>query len=171
MFWIDWVIIGIIIFSTLISLIRGFVRETLSLITWGTAFFISKNFYAYLAVYLTSFGDVIIRNGIAIIILLIATLIVGAMINYIIISLIEQTGLRDTDYILGIFFGVLRGIFIASVILFFLDTFTSIGQSMAWKKSQMIPQFSYIIRWLCEYLQSKSSFLIENLPYITTPLK
>ncbi|HDI6047192.1 TPA: colicin V production protein, partial [Escherichia coli] len=28
-----------------------------------------------------------------------------------------------------------------------------------WSKSQLIPQFSFIIRWFFDYLQSSSSFL------------
>ncbi|GAB7204612.1 hypothetical protein OS21_11010 [Dickeya oryzae] len=35
MVWVDYVIIGIVGFSALVSLIRGFVREALSLVTWG----------------------------------------------------------------------------------------------------------------------------------------
>lgn len=50
MVWIDYVIIGIIGFSALVSLIRGFVREALSLVTWGCAFFVASHFYTYLAV-------------------------------------------------------------------------------------------------------------------------
>ena len=38
MVWIDYAIIAVIAFSSLVSLIRGFVREALSLVTWGCAF-------------------------------------------------------------------------------------------------------------------------------------
>lgn len=44
MVWIDYAIIAIIGFSALVSLIRGFVREALSLITWGCAFLLLANF-------------------------------------------------------------------------------------------------------------------------------
>ncbi|MCO6561298.1 MAG: CvpA family protein, partial [Gilliamella sp.] len=37
--WVDFTIIGIIAFSALISIVRGFVREALSLISWILAFF------------------------------------------------------------------------------------------------------------------------------------
>ncbi len=41
MVWIDYAIIAVIGFSCLVSLIRGFVREALSLVTWGCAFFVA----------------------------------------------------------------------------------------------------------------------------------
>lgn len=132
--------------------------------TWGCAFFVASHFYSYLAVYFTRFEDELVRNGIAIAILFIATLIVGAIVNYVISSLVEKTGLSGTDRVLGVCFGALRGVLIVSAILFFLDTFTGFSQSADWKQSQLIPQFSYIIRWFFDYLQSTSSFLPTHLP-------
>lgn len=164
MVWIDWIILGIIGFSVLVSLVRGFVREALSLVAWTAAFFVASHFYSYLAVYFTNFSDTLIRNSIAIAILFVATLLVGAILNYVIGSLVSHTGLSGTDRVLGLCFGVLRGVLIVAALLFFLDSFTSLSQSEEWKQSQLIPQFSYIIRWFFDYLQSTSSFLPERLP-------
>ena len=164
MVWIDYVILALIGFSALVSLIRGFVREALSLVTWGCAFFVASHFYPYLAAYFTRFEDELVRNGIAIAILFIATLIVGAIVNYVIGSLVEKTGLSGTDRVLGVCFGALRGVLIVAAILFFLDTFTTLSQSADWKQSRLIPQFSVIIRWFFDYLQSTSSFLPTQLP-------
>ncbi|GAA0519546.1 colicin V production protein [Tatumella terrea] len=157
--WIDYVIIGIIGFSAFVSLIRGFVREALSLVTWGCAFFVASHYFSYLAVWFTGFEEPLVRNGVAIAVLFIATLIVGAIVNYVIGTLVEKTGLSGTDRVLGVCFGALRGVLIVSAILFFLDTFTGFSKSTDWTQSQLIPQFSGIIRWFFDYLQSTSSFL------------
>ncbi|UVK78841.1 MAG: colicin V production protein [Sodalis sp. Ffu] len=159
MIWVDYVIISIIIFSALVSFIRGFVCEALSLVTWASAFFIASYYYNYLAIYFTSFEEQIIRNGIAIALLFVATLIVGTVVNYIISSLIDRTGLLGTDRVLGVCFGALRGILIVSAALFFFDTFTGFSQNQDWQQSQLIPQFSGIIGWFFNYLQNTSSFL------------
>lgn len=145
MVWIDYAIIAVIAFSSLVSLIRGFVREALSLVTWGCAFFVASHYYTYLSVWFTGFEDELVRNGIAIAVLFIATLIVGAIVNFVIGQLVEKTGLSGTDRVLGVCFGALRGVLIVAAILFFLDSFT--GVSANWSKSQLIPQFSFIIRW------------------------
>lgn len=161
--WVDYVIIGVIAFSSLVSLIRGFVREALSLVTWVAAFFVASQFYPYLTLYFTQFEDELVRNGIAIAALFIATLIVGAIVNYVIGSLVKHTGLSGTDRVLGICFGALRGVLIVAAMLFFLDSFTSFSQSADWSQSQLIPQFSHIIKWFFDYLQSTSSFLPHSM--------
>lgn len=42
--WVDFTIIGVIVLSALISIVRGFVREALSLISWVLAFFVASRF-------------------------------------------------------------------------------------------------------------------------------
>lgn len=159
MVWIDYAIIAVIGFSCLVSLIRGFVREALSLVTWGCAFFVASHYYTYLAVWFTGFQDELVRNGIAIGALFIATLIVGAIVNATLGALVDKTGLSGTDRVLGICFGALRGALIVAAILFFLDTFTDLAKSDDWHNSQLIPHFSIIIGWFFDYLKNSSSFL------------
>jgi len=47
--WADWVILAILVVSSLISLKRGFVREALSLANWVVAFFVAMAFRDVLA--------------------------------------------------------------------------------------------------------------------------
>ncbi len=100
MVWIDYAIIAVIGFSCLVSLIRGFVREALSLVTWGCAFFVASHYYTYLSVWFTGFEDELVRNGIAIAVLFIATLIVGAIVNYVLGALVEKN--RPVGYRQGV---------------------------------------------------------------------
>lgn len=162
--WVDYTIFGIIGISTVISLIRGFVREALSVVSWIAAFFVASNFYPYLAAFFTGLDDKLLRNACAIAILFIATLVVGGIVNHIIGTLVDKTGLSGTDRLLGMCFGALRGILVVAAGLFFLDAFTSFSSSQDWAQSQLIPKFEHIIKWFFDYLKSSSSFLSDYVP-------
>ncbi|NLS13286.1 bacteriocin production protein [Vibrio sp. SM6] len=160
---LDIVILSVIGLSALISLIRGFVKEALSLVIWFGAFFVSSNYYTQLAAYFTNIEDELFRNGAAIAALFIATLIVGAVVNYTIGQLVQKTGLSGTDRVLGVVFGSLRGVLIVSAMLFFMDAFTASPESEWWKSSQLVPEFSRIIAPFFDHLQATSSFLSGTL--------
>lgn len=159
--WVDITIIGIIAFSASVSIIRGFVREALSLVSWVLAFSIAGHFYTYITQYLTYFENDMVRIAVAITILFFATLLVCSVVSYVIGQLIQKTGLSGTDRVLGICFGVLRGILVVAALLFLVDTFTSLSKSPYWTESQLIPHFHFIIRWFFDYIQNSSSFLVQ----------
>ncbi|ART81107.1 CvpA family protein [Oceanisphaera avium] len=158
MVWIDFVILGIIALSAVVSLVRGFVREAMSLATWLAAFFVASHFYADLSA-LLDISDPLIRNGSAIAILFVLTLILGALINYIVSQLVDKTGLSGTDRVLGVCFGAVRGVLIVAALLFFIDTMTGFSQSLWWKQSVLIPEFGIVIQWFFSLVQNSSSFL------------
>lgn len=159
MIWIDYAILAVIGISTLVSLLRGFVKEAVSLAIWICAFFVASNFYLDLASLLSNIQDQLLRNAAAVAILFITTIIVGSLVNYVIGQLVDKSGLTGTDRILGLVFGALRGVLIVSAALFFADAFMPVAKSQWWQQSTLIPEFRVIIEWFFEYFKQSSSFL------------
>ena len=159
MIYIDWAILVILLVSSLISLKRGFTKEAMSLATWIAALIIAKLFSENLASLLSSWlADGAHRYAVAFVLLFIATLIVGALINHLLGEFIRLTGLSGTDRALGMIFGLLRGIIIIVALLalgrvFALDQF--------WQDSALVPYFEPVIRWTGENIYKASDAILS----------
>jgi membrane protein required for colicin V production len=145
--WVDWAIIAIIVISCLISLKRGFVKEALSLVTWIIAGVVAWMFGGALAQHLTDFIEMPSARIIAgCAILFVATLLVGALVNFLISELVRVTGLSGTDRFLGMVFGGARGALLV-VVLTGLLSLAPVQQDPWWQQSSLIPHFLIVADW------------------------
>lgn len=145
--WVDWAIIAIIAVSSLISLKRGFVKEALSLLIWIVAGAVAWMFGGSLAQYLEGYIQTPSARVIAgCTILFVATLLVGAMLNFLIGELIRVTGLSGTDRFLGMAFGAARGALLVVVAVGLLSL-GPVQQDPWWQESSLIPRFLLIADW------------------------
>jgi membrane protein required for colicin V production len=146
--WADWTILGILVLSALISLKRGFVKEALSLATWVAAVIIAILFSDRLAILLIDQIETpSIRELVAFALLFIATLLVGAMVGYVIGALVRITGLSGTDRLLGMLFGLARGFVVVMALLIFLPQILPLEQDQWWHESLLIPHFLEFETW------------------------
>lgn len=154
MVWIDFIILLIIILSAVISSVRGFVREALSLSGWIIAFWVSLTFSGGLSTLFDgSIDDPILRLIVAFLILFIASLIVSAIVNYFVIQLVQRTGMTRADRSVGIVFGVLRGILIVTAMVMF-SGLTPFPQTASWENSFFLYYFEGIAVWLRDLMPS-----------------
>jgi membrane protein required for colicin V production len=99
---VDWGIVGVISISGLISLVRGFVKEAMSLVIWIAAFVVAMSFKEPVADLLVNFIALAsIRQLAAWGGLFVGTLLLGAVVNFLLGKLVSSTGLSGTDRTLG----------------------------------------------------------------------
>lgn len=114
---LDYSVLGVILLSGLLALMRGFVREMLSLIAWALAYFIAANYYNLIEPwthkYIKSDTGAIALAGV---ILFVLALTVFTLIGYLIAKLIRGRALTAIDRSLGFLFGLVRGALIVSLI-------------------------------------------------------
>lgn len=159
--WADWAIVGIFSLSCLIGLIRGFVREALSLIIWVAAVLVAKIFGGQLEVLLVNQIETpSVRLMTAYAVLFIATLLLGAMVSYLIGALVRATGLSGTDRLLGMVFGAARAFIIVMALLILLPGFIPLEDDEWWQQSQLIPHFLTCEEWVRAAYEQISQWLM-----------
>ncbi|MCP1673714.1 membrane protein required for colicin V production [Natronocella acetinitrilica] len=143
--WLDYAILTIIVLSAVISLIRGFVREVLSLLVWIAAFWIGIRFSPQLTVYLDDYiASPTLQLGIAFTVLFVTTLLIGAIINYLAGQLVGRTGLTGTDRLIGIIFGVARGLVVVAVLMLAAGL-TALPREPWWQESTLVPHIQPLV--------------------------
>ncbi len=151
---VDYAILGILLISSFISLVRGFVKEALSLVGWVLAFWVSLSFAVPLSkLFESSSDDPTLRLIIAFVVLFVLSLIVSAVINFFASRLVQRTGLTGTDRFLGVIFGFLRGAVLVSVLVL-LAGLTTLPKEDWWDDSFLLFRFQAIAMWVRELLPS-----------------
>ncbi|MDG1689027.1 MAG: CvpA family protein [Gammaproteobacteria bacterium] len=152
MLWIDYVIIGIIALSAIISIVRGFVKEVLSLVAWILAFWVALTFSPQFSVLLS---DYISTPSISLFTafsgLFIVTLILSALVNNLIAAIVVKTGLSGTDRMLGVLFGLLRGVAIVTLLVL-LAAATPMPNDAWWQNAVLIEHFEKLAIWVRQFL-------------------
>lgn len=150
--WVDYFIIGVILFSTLISLMRGFISEAISLFTWIIAFLVAFQSAKPMG---NLFSGVIHSPSVKIIIgfmiVFIIILIIGSLINHFIGVLVKSTGLSGTNRLLGMIFGFARGVLLIAIFILFAEM-TSVVREVWWHQSHLIPYFQGVANWLQQFI-------------------
>ena len=146
--WLDWTILGIVALSTLVSLWRGFVKEALSLLAWVLAFIISIRFSDRLATLLVDYiNNEDLREISAYVILFAATLMLGSLVNILLAQVIRVTGLSGADRVLGTAFGLARGLLIAVVLVFVMESVLNKEEKEVMQDSRLLPHLAMVKQW------------------------
>ncbi len=167
--WIDIGIAIVVFMSVAIAIFRGFVKEAISLASWVLAIWLAITFSTQVALFLPASIDEAtfnlgtnelevskLRVGIAFILIVIGTLIAGALLNYILSQVTQTNALRGIDRLLGAFFGLARGAVIV-VLIILVGALTSFPRSDTWQSSQLLPPFELVAKKVVEFLPPEYS--------------
>ena len=154
MIWIDFAIIALVFISLFIGLLRGFIKEAFSLVTWILAIWVGLSFSREFSRFLEqSISYPSARIAASFAILFVMTLVLGGMISFLLGVLVNKTGLTGTDRFIGMIFGVARGIVVVSIIII-LAGLTPLPEDSWWKESKLIPPFQTLAIWLRDQVPS-----------------
>lgn len=149
----DYLVLFVLGASVVISMVRGLVKEVLSLIGWVVAFVVANTYAAQLALLLLPEmvpGEVL-RLILAFIALFIGTRILMGLLSMVLGALLDAGGLSIFDRLLGAVFGLGRGLVIvlAAVIL---SGMTSLPQQELWKDALLSPYCEVGARMVKDFL-------------------
>ena len=144
MIWVDYAIIAILVVSAGISVLRGFLREAISLLGWVFAFWLALTFADDVSgLFARYVSQPSIRHGLAFFTIVVATLIITAFVMYFVRLIVDKTEITGTDRALGIIFGIARGIVIVAILVL-LAGLTALPKDPWWRESTFIPHFQVL---------------------------
>jgi membrane protein required for colicin V production len=137
---LDWLVVAIVLYSIVMSTMRGFVRELLGLVTVVAALVLSAWFHNDLAVI---FEDVVRTENLALFLgfslLFVGTLAVGFTLIWLTYRVFKIAHIEWFDRVLGGAFGFVRGWLIAAAIFVGLTSFEVRAESV--RNSELAPYF------------------------------
>ncbi len=122
--WLDWTLTGVVVASVVAAILKGFIRELISLAAVVAGLVIAALAYHRTAAWfedLTRSREIALGAGF--LALFVATLLVGALVSALAKKLIKAAGVQWFDRFLGGVFGLIRGVVIDCILLMVLVAF------------------------------------------------
>jgi len=133
---VDWILLGVLVFSMVLGAWRGLVYELLSVLGWAASFYVAQWLAPDVATRLPiQSAAEPVRYAAAFVLIFIAAVFAAGLLAFLLKKLIEAIGLRPVDRTLGAAFGLLRGLILllaATVVM----NMTALKTSDWWQESQ-----------------------------------
>jgi membrane protein required for colicin V production len=116
--WLDFVLALILVASGIAGLRRGFSRQVIGLISGVLALLLGIWFYGTVGFYLLPYVSTrTMANAGGFAVIFCGVLLLGALVSYAVGRFLKVTGLSIVDHLLGVGFGLLRGMVFAIAII------------------------------------------------------
>lgn len=144
-------------------MVRGVVREILSLAGWVVAFMVANSFAAGFAPLLpSSLSGESLRLLLAFAALFLSSLLAMGLITMLISALVKTVGLGFADRFMGSLFGFARGLLVV-LLMVLAAGFTALPQEPFWKKAVLSKPLEMaammVIPWLPRDLSKRISYV------------
>ncbi len=165
----DYVVLGIFVVSIVLSIMRGLVREVLSIAGWVIAFVAASTYAGDFEPMLPSeVSGESLRMIASFFVLFISVLLVTSLIIMLLSALIKGIGLGFIDRLLGAAFGFLRGLLIVTILVL-IAGLTTVPQKSFWEQAQLsspLETFAvYVKEWLPDDLSKRINFEREEATF------
>src|SRR5687768_6368839 len=135
----DYAVLVIVGSSVLISVVRGFTREALSLLGWVIAFFLANALSGVVSEWFAPLiKDASLRVLAAFVAVFVVALILASLAAMAVSRLLRNAGLGLEDRLLGGFFGFARGLLIV-LMLVLLSGLTALPRQPLWSDAMLSP--------------------------------
>jgi membrane protein required for colicin V production len=148
----DYAVLAIIGISVLLSIMRGFVREILALVSWVIAFIVAKLYAVELMPLLPeAIPNEALKMLAAFLILFLATLLLCSLLAIALSQIFKKVGLGWIDRGLGAIFGVLRGVLIVGTLVL-LAGFTALPKDPMWRNAMFAAPLEAMVTLILPWL-------------------
>jgi membrane protein required for colicin V production len=156
----DLLILGVLLLSMLLGLIRGFVREAIGVISWLGGLWLAWRYAHVLEPLLAGrVGDPPVSTWAARTLIVLGVLVLGWILAGILGYMLRHSGLSImVDRLLGLVTGFVRGAVVVAVFVL-LGQFVQLTQTGWWKSSRLIPYASEAAGWLQSFAETGMSVL------------
>ncbi|UCV23904.1 CvpA family protein [Ferribacterium limneticum] len=158
----DYVVIGIVAVSLLFGLWRGVVGEVIALVAWGVGIFAAIEFGASVGhSVFAGLSDQALRTLAGCVVIFVGILVSMAVLNMVVRSMVKALGLSVSDRILGMIFGLARGVLVCMVLVG-LGGMTSAPTQSWWKNATLAAPLETVVMaakpWLPDDLAKRIRF-------------
>lgn len=151
---LDLILLGVMLVSGLLAMIRGFMREVLSIAAWAIAAVATLYFFPRLLPAAKQyFNNDLVANGVVIAGVFIGTLIVISVITVKISDMVLDSRIGALDRTLGFLFGLGRGLIIVVVAFLFFAWLVPDRSQPEWvKTAKSLTMLESTGKWLMSLL-------------------
>ena len=144
----DVLIVLVLLGSTIIGLLRGFVREAASLVFWVVAIWAAWKFGPLVEPHLGGvLADPNVAPWVGRLCVLVLVLLIGWVVGLLLSYFTRSLGLGAIDRVIGVLFGILRGMVLVGLMIIGGELL-HLNQEEWWNRSKLVPYGETVGDWL-----------------------